>query len=37
MVAVNVANFITVGLMAVAFTVVLKVGLSAAGVKPAWL
>lgn len=37
MVGINVANFITVGLMAVVFTVALKVGLSAAGIKPAWL
>lgn len=37
MVDINVSNFITVGLMAVLFTVVLKTGLSAAGIKPAWL
>jgi len=37
MVAVNVSNFITVGLMAVLFTVALKTGLAAAGIKPAWL
>lgn len=37
MVNLNVANFITIGLIAIAFTTLLKWGLGAAGIKPAWL
>lgn len=37
MVRLNVANFITIGLVAVVFTVALKWGLGAAGISPSWL
>lgn len=33
----SIANFITIGLIAVAFNIGLKYGLGAAGINPSWL